>query len=252
MPSNTLFYYLQRVQREAGLTVSSAFPSTPTDEEQLVLDCINATLRELNNYYFLAFKQTEYTLTCTAGTSQYDLRQVPYNQTFWRVNRLAKNAVRRTADDYPLLYLDYADRDYLQPVKTGNSLPTHYSAFGEYLLLYPAPAGATQLTIRYYGRHIGTDSTGVTQKQRLTATGDLCMLEDDYEDALAYGSAAKVRRQQKVDEKYVELRRLWEEWRRVLVDVAQPGEEAYPSLSIASSSESYLQRKIGPFFNANF
>ena len=165
---------------------------------------------------------------------------------------MAKNGVRRTADDYPLLYLDYADRDYLQPVKTGNSLPTHYSAFGEYLLLYPAPATSTQLTIRYYGRNIGTDSTGTTRKQRLTASGDLCMLEDDYEDALVYGAAAKVRRQQKIDEKYVELRRLWEEWRRTLVDMSQPGEEAYPQISIATSSENYLQRKIGPFFNANF
>lgn len=251
MTTITLFQYMNRVESEAGLTKSASFPSSPSEAQTLVLNSINATLRELNNHYFLTFKQTAYTLTTTAGTASYDLRQSPYNQTFWRANRIARNGVQRVADDYPLMFIDYIDRDYLQPSLTGNSLPTHYSQYGQSMLLYPAPSG-TQLRVRYYGLNIGTNAAATTSLLSLTASGDLTMLEDEWQDALAYGAACKVRRQQKVDEKYRELKAVWEEWREKLEDMMQPGgEDGFPQMMLATHNESYLDRKIGPFFNAN-
>ena len=248
--SNDLYYYLKRVQREAGISISASFPSTPSNEEQYVIDCINTTLRELNNHYYLTFRQVEYTLTTSANVSQYDLRQSPYSQTYWRVNRIAKQGVRRVRDDYPLQFLDYAEVDWLQPSLTAGQLPTCYSQYGEYLTLYPKADGS-QLKIRYYPAYIGTDVTGVTQKLTLSVTSDLPILDDMYEDALVYGAAVKVRRWVKVDEKYMELKKVWEEWRRNLIDMMQPGEDGFPTLQLATSSASYIQRKIGPFFNTN-
>jgi len=251
MPSNDLHYYLKRVERESGLEVSTTFPTTSiNDQQQHTIDCINSTLRELNNHYFLAFKQTEYTLTTTAGTANYDLRQAPYSLTFFRVNRIARNGIIRTVDDFPLNYIDYMDRDFLQPNRTGNSLPTHWSQFGQEFLLYPAPNGGT-LKIRYHAINIGTDSAGTTDKLRLSLTDDLPMLEDEYEDALVYGAATKVRRVIKTDEKYAGLKNIWEEWRTSLIDMMSAGEDAYPQMILPSSTVTYLDRKVGSFFRAN-
>lgn len=253
MPQATLqlLHYLQRVQRESGQTVSTSFPSSPTDDQQHALDSINATLRELNADYYLAFEQVEYLLTTTAGTSSYDLTQSPYNQTYWRVNRMARGAVRRKKDDYPLMFIDYTERDYLQPSLTANALPTHYSQFAGNLLFYPAPDGS-QVYVRYYPAYIGTDSTHTTQKTTLTATDDIPLLLDEWEDALVYGAAAKVRRKQKTDEKYQELNKIWEDWKARLQSMMGAGEENAPQLMLATHTENYLDRKIGPLFNANF
>ena len=251
MPNSyTLTYYLQRVQRESGLTVSSSFPSgTVNDEDQLAIDCINTTLRELNNHYYLAFKQTEYIFTPTAGVSTYDLRNSPYSQTFFRVNRIARNGISRYSDNLPLEYIDYSELDWLQPKLTGNTDPGFYSAYGENLILFPAPAG-NELLVRYYGRHIGTGNTGI-RKLRLSVATDVTMLEDDWEDALVYGAAFKVRAQQVMDEKTAYYKARWEEWRQALIDMSQPGEEAFPQAMIIDHSYSDIGRKVGSFFNSN-
>lgn len=251
--ANDLFYYLKQVQRRAGLTVSSAFPSSPTDEQQLVLDCINETLRYLNNKHYLLFKQTEYTLTTTAGQRLYNLANAPYSQTFWRVTRLARNAVRRAADDFPLSFLDYTEVDALRPVSSSNGTPRYYSAFGEDLILHP-PADGSQVKVRYYGLHIGTDSTGLTKKLKLTASGDLTMLDDCWEDALVAGAHKRVRGQQKVDEKFKQAAQDWENWENILKDMGnQPGEEAGPAFVVQPyvySPESH-SRRFYPFFTDN-
>lgn len=247
MPSKTLAEYFNRVLRESGLQVPTFFPPSPNDEQQHALDCINATLRELNNHYYLAFKQTSYTLTSAAGTASYDLTQSPYSLEDWEVSRIAGNGVIRVSDDYPLQYLDYKDRDYLQPNRTGNTSATHYSQYGQYLLFYPAPAGE-DYTIRYYSTHIGTDTTGATKKWALSESDDLTMLQDRWEDALVYGAATKKRRTIATDDKYMELKKIWEEWRTHLIDMMQAGEDASPELAIPTRKVSYLEQKIGPFF----
>jgi len=248
--SLTLFNYMTRVEYEAGLKVSSSFPTSATDEQQHVIDCISATLREINNHYYLAFKQTEYTLTTSAGTNGYDLTQAPYSQTDWEVSRIAKPGVIRVTDDYPLQYIDWEDYYHLAPNLGGNTKSVYYTAYGKKLYFNPTPDGS-QYKIFYYGTHIGTDSTGVTKKWRLTATGDLTMLEDRWEDALVYGAAAKVRRQRAVDEKYQTMKGLWEEWRTSLVDMMQPGEEAAPELVIPKFRPNFIDRRIGNFFDPN-
>lgn len=245
-----LHWYLKRVERLSGLEVSTTFPSSPTDEQQLTLDEINTTLRELNNHYYLTFKQVSYTLTTSSGTHTYNLAESPYSQTDWEVSRMAKTGVVRVSDDYPLMWIDHQDWQILQPNKTGSSVSTHYSGYGKNLLFYPAPSGETY-TINYYGTHIGTDSAGTTKKWDLTATDDLPMIEDRWQDALVIGAAAKVRRNYKYDERAKELKRTWEEWRTSLIDMMQPGEDAYPRLAIPSMSESYIDRKIGPIFGAH-
>lgn len=251
--ANNLFYYFKQVQRRAGLTVSSSFPTSLNDEQQLVIDCINETLRYLNNKHYLSFKQTQYTLTTTAGTSAYNLTNAPYSQTYWRVNRLARNGVRRVTDDYPLDFIDYTERDRLRPVTADNNQPMYYSQYGEDLLLYP-PADGSQLYIRYYGLHIGTDSTGTTQKIALSAETDLTMLQDEWEDALVLGAAKSVRGQQKTDEKYAELKRLWQDQEQILIDMGtQPGEDAPPEFVLGKylySYDSYKSRYY-PFFTNN-
>lgn len=230
MPSNNLGYYLNQVERRAGLTVSSSFPSSPTDEQQYVMDCINEQLRYLNNKHYLIFQQTEYTLTTTAGTRRYNLTQAPYSQSFWRVARLARNGVVRVSDEFPLFFVDYTELDYIKPAGTSNGRPTHFSQYGENLVIHPPPDGS-QLLIRYYGLHIGTDSTGTTQKLRLSAEEDLPMIADEWEDVLTTGAAMKVRGQQKVDEKYAELKRQFEDWENILIDMGnQPGEDNGPEM----------------------
>lgn len=253
MPSNNLFYYLKQVQRRAGLTVSSSFPTTPNDEQQLVLDCINETLRYLNNKHYLTFKQTEYTLTTSNGVSSYNLANSPYSQSFWRVTRLARNAVRRAADDFPVEYVDYTELDQYRPITASAAAPVYYSAYGEDLILYPPGNGET-VKVRYYGLHIGTDTTGATKKLRLSATDDLTMLDDSWEDVLIIGAAKEVRGQQKTDEKYLELKRKWEDWEEILIDMGtQPGEDAPPSFVVGRYlySGTNLRNKFYPFFTNN-
>lgn len=253
MPSNDLFYYLKQVQRRAGLTVSSSFPTSPTDEQQLVIDCINETLRYLNNKHYLTFKQTEYTLTTSAGTSAYNLASSPYSQTYWRVTKLARNGVRRATDDFPLDFIDYTERDKLRPSSAANNQPVYYSCFGEDLIIYP-PGDGSQLKIRYYGLHIGTDAAGTTQKLRLSVTDDLCMLDDAWEDVLTVGAAKGVRGQQKIDEKYAELKRQWEDWENILIDMGtQPGEDAAPQLVLGKyiyNGDTHRNRYY-PFLTSN-
>ncbi len=247
MPSNDLFYYLKLVQREAGLTESASFPASPTSQEQRVIDHINGTLRYLNQKYYLAFKYTEYTLTTTPGVSTYDLMQAPYSQSFWRVNRLARNGVIRLSDDYILEYMDYTQIDEFRPDFIARSKSVAYSGSGQNLLLHPKPNGE-QYKIRYYGTHIGTDSTGTTNKTRLTASSDLTMLQDEYEDALKYMAVAKVRLRDGIDEKYLEYKRMAEDWEKTLYDMSQPGEDAQPQLMIRPfGSECDIMRRYFPF-----
>lgn len=231
MPSNTLNYYLTRIQREAGLAVSSSFPTSPTDQEQRVIDSVNEVLRYLNQKYYLAFKWTEYVLTTTASTSNYNLQNSPYSLSTWRVNRLARNGVIRYADDYILDYMDYSQLDEYRPHRQQVTKALIYSSTGTDLILYPTPSGE-QYRIRYYGTHIGTDTTGVTLKTRLSATDDLTMLQDEYEDALVAMAVTKVRLRDGVDEKYMEWKKRAEDWEKILYDMSQPGEDAVPQMIV--------------------
>jgi hypothetical protein len=227
--------------------VSTSFPTSPNDQEQRVLDAINEALRYLNNKYYLAFKYTEYTLTTTAGTRAYNLQNSPYSQANWRVTRLARNGVIRVSDDYILDYLDYSSLDEYRPDIGPNSLSLIYSGTGDNLILHPKPSGE-QYKIRYYGTHIGTDTTGVTLKYRLTATDDLCMLQDEYEDALVMMAVAKVRLRDGMDDKYQEYKRRAEDWERILYDMTQPGEDAAPQMLIRPFGSEYdLLRRYYPF-----
>lgn len=231
MPSNDLNYYLTRVQRESGLAVSTSFPTSPTDQEQRVIDALNESLRYLNQKYYLAFKWTEYLLTTTAGTRSYNLQNAPYSQTTWRVYRMARNGVIRYEDDLILDYLDYTSLDEYRPNIGSNSKALLYSSTGENLIFHPKPSGE-QYRIRYYGTHIGTDSTGVTLKTRLSATNDLTMLQDEYEDALIAMAVAKVRLRDAKDAKYDEWKKRAEDWEKILYDMTQPGEDAAPQMMI--------------------
>lgn len=213
------------------MQVSASFPASPNDQEQRCLDKINEVLRYINQKYYLAFKYTEYTLTTTPGVKTYDLQSSPYSQTFWRVNRLARNAIVRISDDYPLDYLDYSQLDEFRPDIGSRSLSVLYSSTGINLILHPAPSGETY-KVRYYGTHIGTDSTGVTNKLRLSISGDLTMLQDEYEDALVMMATAKVRLRDGMDEKYMEYKKLAEDWEKTLYDMSQPGEDAEPRMMV--------------------
>lgn len=234
MPSNTLLYYMNQVQRRAGQPVSSSFPTSATDSEQMVLDSINERLRYLNSKYCLLFKATTYALTTTAGQASYNLANSPYSQTYWNVSRMARNGVIRVSDDWPLHYVDYTELDSLKPNTTGSGRPNLYSSYGGNLLIYPS-SEASALTIRYYGNHIGTDTTGVTQKLRLSVSTDLTMLDDQWEDCLVTGAAMKVREWMVIDEKYQALLRAWEEWETILNDMGnQPGEDAPPQFKVGN------------------
>lgn len=240
--SNTLFYYLQTVQREASLQVSSSFPSAPDDQEQRVIDRINTALRYLNNKYYLAFKWTEFLLTTVSGTRNYNLQNPPYNLSNWKVTRMARNGVIRYADDYILDYMDYAQLDEYRPRVQQVSKGLIYSSTGTDLIIYPAPAGE-QYRIRYYGTHIGTDATGTVLKSRLDSETDLCMLSDDYQDALMYMVVAAVRLRNGKDDKYEEYKKLAEDWEKILYDMTQPGEDAAPQMTIRpfNSANQYAQ-----------
>lgn len=242
MVANTLFYYLTRVELEAGLTVSPSFPLAPTEQEQLALNAINESLRYINNKYYLAFKWTEYILTTVNGTKNYNLQNAPYNLTNWRVTRMARNGVIRFSDDFVLDYMDYARLDEYRPHVQQVSKGLIYSSTGQDLIIYPAPAGE-QYRIRYYGTTIGTDSAGVILKTRLSATDDITMLQDDYEDALVAMAVCKVRLKYGVDEKYNEWKRRAEDWEKILFDMTQPGEDAAPQMKIRpyDSGNAYAQ-----------
>lgn len=222
-----LFYFLKKVQRKAGRMASSSFPSSPTDAEQEALDAINEYLRFLNNKYYFIFQQTEYTLTTTSGVVSYDLTQAPYSQSMWRVFRLARNGVRRAADDTEIPFIDYTERDMLRPASSATGAPAYHSAYGASLLF--DRADGSQVKIRYYGLHIGTDTTGATQKLNLSATDDLVMLDDNWEDVLITGAASILRAFDTVDEKTAALQDAARKWEGVLEDMGnQPGEDAGP------------------------
>jgi hypothetical protein len=231
MPDVTFLQYMVRVQGRANLERSAQFPYAANNEEQLVMDAINSQLRYLNQKYYLIFKLTEYTLTTTAGTESYNLRNAPYSQSFFRTNRIAQHGVRRASDDWPLQHLEYADRDRFKPAATSSqSVPDYYTIVGDNLLFYPKPNGA-QLKIRYYGVHIGKDITGTIPKLNLAEPYDTTMLEDEYQDCLVTMAAREIRAQYKVDEKYAELKRQAEDWERILIDMGnQTGEESGPEL----------------------
>jgi hypothetical protein len=226
--ASDLFYYMKQVERRAGLTVSSSFPTSPTTEQELVFDAINETLRYLNNAFNWIFKETEYTLTTTSGTRNYNLASAPYNQTMWAINRLARHGVRLVANERPLIFMPYEQLDYM--LSTSDATPRYYSSYGGELILHPTPDGS-QVYVRYYGMHIGTDSTGTTKKLTLSETDDLVFLEDQWQDVLVYGAAASVRRQQKIDEKYKELQAHFERLTNILLDMGnQPGDDAPPEV----------------------
>jgi hypothetical protein len=231
MPSNNLLYYMQAVQRESGLSVSASFPTAPSDQEQRVLDRINEALRYLNTKYYLAFMWTEYILTTVSGTSSYNLQNAPYNISEWRVNRMARNGVIRYTDDYILDYIDYSSLDEYRPHKQQVTKALIYSSTGTNLILYPQPSGE-QYRIRYYGTHIGTDSTGVTLKTRLSVGTDLPMIQDEYEDALVSMAVSKVRLKDGVDAKYNEYKKKAEDWEKILYDMSGPGEDAEPQMIV--------------------
>jgi hypothetical protein len=243
----TLWDYMKRVEREAGLSQSASFPINPTTAQQRVMDAINATLRELNQTYYLCFKLTSYQLTTTDGQAGYNLNHAPFNQQFYDITKIARHGVVR-ADGLPLAYIDYTERDALRPETTGTGLVTYYSAIGRDLLFWPKPNGEV-LTIRYYGSHIGTDATGTVQKLSLNAATDLTMLEDQWQDALAYGAACKVRMVDKTDDKYKELKTVWEGWKTTLNGMSQPaGEDARPRLSIEGPDYAdVVSRRYFPF-----
>lgn len=238
MSTNTLAYYLNRVEREAGRQVSASFPGSPTDQQQNCLDAINEVLRYLNQKYYLAFKWSEYLLTTTPGVRLYNLQVSPYDQVNWRVNRLARNAVIRQEDDYIAEYMDYSELDEYRPNFTQNSKALAYSSTGDDLILYPTPNGE-QYRIRYYGTHIGTDSTGLVNKMRLTLSDDLTMIQDEYEDAITTMAVAKVRLRDGMDEKYLEYKKRAEDWEKILYDMSQPGEDAAPQLMIRPFGTAY-------------
>lgn len=231
MPSNSLFYYLTRVQRESGLLVSTSFPSSPDDQQQRVIDAINESLRYLNNKYYLAFQWQEYLLTSASGQRSYDLRNAPYSQAGWRVNRMARHGVIRYRDDYILDYCDYTSLDEYRPNIGTNSTSLLYSSTGESLILHPIPSGE-QYRIRYYSTYIGTDASGATHKSRLSASDDLTMLQDEYEDALIAMAVAKVRLKDAKDPKYDEWKKRAEDWEKILYDMTQPGEDAMPRMMV--------------------
>lgn len=247
--ANDLFYYLKQVQRRAGLNVSSAFPSSNTDEEALALDTINEILRHLNNKYHFIFQQTEYTLTTTAGTRAYNLASAPYSQTYWRVNRLAKNGVIRSTDETPLTYVQYTELDWRKPRSANQAASRYYSQYGKDLILYPTPDGGDYI-IRYHGVHIGTDDTGATQKLELTETDDLVILEDEWADVLITGAAAHARAQRKVDEKQQRLEKKYEEYTKTLKAMAnQPGDDAVPEHRSGRYvyGGDYIEERFHPF-----
>lgn len=252
MPTVSLFSYMQEVQRRAGLRVSSSFPTTATDEESNVLYAINNRLRYLNNKYYLIFQQTEYSFTTTAGTSEYDFTQAPYSQTFWRNYRIAKNGLRRSSDDEPLEYLSYVEYDSFRPSSSaGGGMAAYFTAFGSSVLIHPSQT-ATALKMRYYGSHIGTDAAGTTQKMKLTATDDLPMIEDEWQDVLIIGAAMEARKQFKADDKYAELKKDFEQWENILIDMGNQagGEEGGPQIVLTPylyRGETY-RRQYYPFF----
>jgi hypothetical protein len=246
----TLFDYMRRVQREAGLKQSSAFPATLSTEEARVVDGINAVLRELNNKYYLAFKLVEQDFTSSPLVDRYNLSNSPYSFSCFDVSRMARNGVIRKADGLPLQYIDYTRRDVMRPEATaGGGIPTYYTAIGEELILWPKPSGEV-FTVRYYPTYIGTDSTGATNKLTLTLEDDVTMLDDHWQDALAYGAACRAYRADKTDEKYGELKRLWEEARNTLHGMIQGGgEEAVPSFNMLGSASYHdlRDRRFYPF-----
>lgn len=235
----TFLQYFQRVQSRAGQTRSSAIPSVPSPEEQLVLDAINNRLQYLNQKYYLIFRLREATFTATAGTQNYDFTQAPYSFPFFRVNRLAQNAIRRTVDNWPLQYVEYAEAD--GRAYSGTSGAKAYSVFGNTVRLYPPPI-AEQYAVRYYSTAIGTDTTGNTLKDTLTVGSDLTMLEDEYQHVLITLAAKTARAHYGVDAKYTELAKEAEEWEKILADMGnQNGEESGPEFY----KQSYVYRGSG-------
>jgi hypothetical protein len=238
----TLYEYMKDVERWSGLSVSTTFPASPSDEQQIVLDAINATLSEINIQYYLTFMQTTYTLTTSAGTSSYNLAESPYSQSYWRVHRLAQNGVRRVTDDFPLKFVPYNDLDYYSPVQTSRGHPVAYSSYGKDLIIFP-PADGSQLKVRYYGTHIGTDDSGDTQKMKLTESTDLVLLDDEYRWPLIWGASCKTRMGTgKVDEKYFEFENYWTKWCKAMVDMMQPGEDAAPEMVLDERPSQGLNR----------
>jgi hypothetical protein len=249
MGTLNLQYYFSKVQRTAGLRVSPFFPSTPNDEEQRVIDAINDTLAELNNEFYLAFKQTEYILTTSGSTSSYNLQISPYNQTFWRVYRMARNGVVRLSDDIPLTYIDYSERDWLRPDITQNARTVFYSAFGPNLLIWPPSAG-TQLKIRYYSTANGTDTTGNTQLQLLSNATDLPGLQDEFNETLVIGAVFRLRRFLGNDRKLGEFEKAWETQKRMLNERTAQSEDGSMSLKIMpyGANRNVQYSRYFPFF----
>jgi hypothetical protein len=248
----TLLDYVRRVQREAGYqesaSLATGFNATSNTDERIVIDSINSALRELNNTYYLAFKLSEYTLTTTANVAEYDLTLPPYNVDDFTIYRMARNGVIN-AEDIPLVYIDYTQRDSLRPNITGSSgIPTFYSGYGNKLLIWPRPGGE-ELKIRYYSKHIGTDAAGTTKKTTLTEADDVTMLNDEWQDCLVYNAACKAYRPKKADAKFFELKRMKEEWEKQLVGLAKPaGEDATPRIALGNESYSDIQsRRYFPF-----
>jgi len=248
--ANDLFYYLKRVLLRGGGNTLTSFPTSPNDEQQVALDAINMTLRVLNNDFYHLFKLTEYTLTTTNGTYRYDLTASPYNQTFFRPSNIARNGVIRVFDGVGLVAMDYPEIDRFREYHlTGSSYgPAAYAVFGKDIMFYPTPTGQ-QVNIRYYGSHIGTDSTGATLKHRLTATDDLTMLQDEWEDVLVTGAAKEFRAWKSIDERYKALENEFKEYKRMLNDRAnQGGEDNTPEIVVEPYSYSMnARRRIYPF-----
>lgn len=212
MTTLNLGYYFTRVQREAAARVSPFFPTSPSDEEQRVIDAINDTLLDIGNKYYMAFTDTEYTFTTVHGQASYNLMVAPYNQTFWRSYRMARNGVIWLPTDMPLQYMDYTDRDWLRPdLNVSQSTnPMFYTQFGNSMYLWPLPNGG-QCKVRYYSTANGTDSTGTVQKQLLSLSTDLPEIQDEWSRFLVVGATLRFLFWLGNSPKVPALRQEWEE-----------------------------------------
>ena len=248
LPTRTLGYYYDRVQREAGWQVLP-FPTvgTPTDLQQRVIDRINETLRYFNERYWLNFQETEFIFTTVPGQRDYDLSLPPYSQVFWRMSRVGRNACIRLFDDIPLQYVEYTEIDLFRPDLTKNAKPIYYTGFGLFLRLWPPPDG-TQIKHRYYPTAIGTDSTGTVLKNAMTLIDDLPTMNDEWEDAIVWNAVVRLRMTDKADTKtqlFVEQAGRWE---AILADKMKPGRDCQTQIYIpANSKMSYLKNKVFPF-----
>lgn len=155
----------------------------------------------------------------------------------------------RVSDEMPLGFIQYDRLDNYKPVSAQNNRAVWYSAYGENLIIHP-PGNGEQLRVRYYGTHIGTDSTGATPKMRLSLTNDLTMLDDTWENALIDGAARIVRQKFEVDAYYKELEKDAEAWEHALEDMGnQPGEDAPPMWILEPfSMDDEDKRRYYPFF----